>query len=77
MVDIGNGESVPADVMIAVQLKEYGLHPKQLAWVLNVWSQAGRNCSFLASFLAFSLFYFHEKRRAHMTAVQFAQHMYH
>ena len=36
MVPVGDGMSAPADVIIAAQLAEYGIHPKQLAWVLQV-----------------------------------------
>jgi hypothetical protein len=36
MVDAGDGLSVPAHLMVAVQLQGYDVHPKQVAWVLNV-----------------------------------------
>ena len=36
LVPLGNGLSSPADVVVAEQLGEYGLHPKQLAWVMLV-----------------------------------------
>lgn len=36
MIPLGDGMTAPADVVIALQLEQYGLHPKQLAWVMNV-----------------------------------------
>jgi hypothetical protein len=36
MIPLGDGLSAPADVVVALQLELYGLHPKQLAWVMNV-----------------------------------------
>lgn len=36
LIPIGNGESAPADLVMATQLDDFKLRPKQLAWLLNV-----------------------------------------
>lgn len=37
MMPVGDGETAPADVVMATQLlSSFGLHPKEMAWVLNV-----------------------------------------
>lgn len=37
MIPLGNGEAAPADVVILTQLmSSFGLHTKQVAWVMNV-----------------------------------------
>lgn len=36
MMPVGDGMSVPADMVIAAQLQEYAIHPKQMAFVMWV-----------------------------------------
>lgn len=43
MIPLGDGMTAPADVVVALQLEQYGVHPKQLAWVMNV-SDAMSHC---------------------------------
>lgn len=45
MVDVGDDKYAPADVVIAAQLSAYGLHPKQLAWVMHVSAVADHTSS--------------------------------
>lgn len=44
MIPIGNGESAPADLVVSLQLEEYGLHSKQVAFVMLVSMRPSSPC---------------------------------